>query len=74
MEDGDPEVLALASFFLGPLGRLAEGRRERLEAQLAEANRRIDWMKTSKFWKVREACLRLKRSLAAWTGRRCAAG
>ena len=60
-KDDDAEVRALAGFFLGPLWRMGEGRRERLEARLAEAKGSIAWMKTSKFWKVRDALVRLKR-------------
>ena len=61
--DDDAGVQALAGFFLGPLWRLGESRRERLEAQLIEANGSIAWMKTSKFWKVRDTFVRLKRAV-----------
>lgn len=61
--DDDAGVQALAGFFLGPLWRLGESRRERLEAQLIETNGSIAWMKTSKFWKVRDTFVRLKRAV-----------
>ncbi len=72
LRDDDPEVRALASVFLGPLWRLSGRRRERLEARFAAANDALKWMKTSKFWKMREACVRVKRTLAALAGRRAA--
>ncbi len=37
----------------------------RMEANLAKANETIAWMKSSKFWKLRDACRRVKQGLGA---------
>jgi len=42
---------------------------ERMEAKLAQATGDLAWMKTSKFWKARDAFVRVKRGLGALAGR-----